>query len=299
MNSSSPTPAVALETTVLSHGLPFPANQDLATSIESVVREHGAQPHTVGVVDGRVSTACTPSEIQRFCCESGIEKVSIRNLPVVVARKQMGATTVAATIRLARQAGIRVMATGGIGGVHQDRLGKPTFDESADLTELSRCPVTVVCAGPKAILHLEATRERMETLGITVVGWQTDSMPAFYCGRSNFAVDVRCDTIDEVAGIVAARDALDLPQAIVLAVPLPDEAALPFERVSEVVSNALSMDTAGDLAPHEVTPFLLDAVRNELGDQALVANVELLKQNAAIAAQLAVHLAALPDHGAD
>ena len=280
-------PAVALETTVLSHGLPFPANQNLAFALEDIVRAQSALSCTMGIVGGSVRTRCTPAEIERFCTDKDVDKVSLRNLPVVLARRRTGATTVAATIRLAYDAGIRVMATGGIGGVHQDANGAPSQDQSADLTELGRCPVTVVCAGPKAVLHLEATRERLETLGVTVVGWQTDTMPAFYCGESVFPVDVRCDTIKEVAAIVRARDAARLPAAILLTVPLAAEASLPYARVSAIVTNALSSEEARSLAPPQVTPFLLTAVRQELGEQALTANIDLLKQNAAIAAQLA------------
>lgn len=282
--------AVALETTVLSHGLPFPANLELARALDDLVTQAGAEPHTVGILDGRIDTCCSAEEIERFCKEDGIEKVSLRNLPAVVARGKTGATTVAATMRLAHQAGIRVMATGGIGGVHQGAERQPLWDESADLTELARCPMTLVCAGPKAILHLEATRERLESLGVTLVGWQTDVMPAFYCGETSFPVDVRCDTVEEIASIVRSRDTLGLPQAILVTVPLPEAWALPFDDVQDVVSGALASDEARHLKPAEVTPFLLDQVRRRLGERALTANVELLKRNAELAARIAVAL---------
>ena len=275
---------------MLSHGLPFPANRELASDLERIVRSLGARPRTIGILDGTVNTDCSEDDISRFCSEENIEKVSLRNLPVVLARGISGATTVATTIRLAHSAGIQVMATGGIGGVHQNAEGQPTYDESADLTELARCPVTVVCAGPKAILHLTATRERLETLGITVLGWQTDSMPAFYCGESPLRVDARCDSIEEVAAIVRARDTAGLPQAILLTVPLKSESVLSFERVSGIVSDALASRHARQLSPPEITPFLLDKVRQMLGDGALKANVDLLKQNADIAARLALEL---------
>lgn len=284
-------PAVALETTVLSHGLPFPANRKLARDLDDLIRAHGATPRTVGVVDGRVSTECSEEEIDRFCQESGIAKVSIRNLAAVAARGGMGATTVAATIRLAHRAGIGIMATGGIGGVHRDASGIPTADESADLTELSRCPVTVVCAGPKAILHLGATRERLESGGITVVGWQTDRMPAFYCGTSPHSVDVRCDTVAELADIIQQRDLLELPSAILVTVPVPPEWALSFDLVDAATREALGRPEAARLSPHEVTPYLLSTIREEIGDQALEANVALLKNNADVAARLAVEMA--------
>jgi len=282
--------AVALETTVLSHGLPWPANLQLARSLESIVAAQGAEPRTVGILDGRVVTRCSPNDLERFCTDEGMEKVSLRNLPGIVAKGGSGATTVAATIRLAHQAGIRVMATGGIGGVHQGADGRPLWDESADLTELARCPVTVVCAGPKAILHLEATRERLETLGVTVVGWKTDVMPAFYCEESPFAVDVRCDRIDDVADVIRARDDLKLPQAILVTAAVPETFALSMVDVQRVVSAALTSPEAQELRPYEVTPFLLDQVRKQLGDGALTANVALLEQNAELAAQIAVAL---------
>lgn len=281
---------VALETTVLSHGLPWPANRDLARSVEAAVRGEGAEPCTIGIVDGRIVERCASPDLDRFCREDGIEKVSLRNLPVVMARGGMGATTVAATIHLAHRAGIRVMATGGIGGVHRDAQGHPTPDESADLTELGRCPVTVVCAGPKAILHLEATRERLETLGVTVIGWQTDRLPAFYCGASPFEVDARCDTIEEVAAIVRQRDELHSPAAILLTAPVPTAWELPFEAVEDIVRTALQAPEARSLRPYEVTPFLLSAVRDVLGDRALQANMALLEQNATLAARLSVAL---------
>ncbi|MDA0379199.1 MAG: pseudouridine-5'-phosphate glycosidase [Bacteroidetes bacterium] len=283
-------PRVALETTVLSHGLPWPANRDLGRSAEARVREEGGEPCTIGIVDGQLRAACSQAELERFCREEGVEKVSLRNLPVVMARGGMGATTVAATIHLAHQAGIRVMATGGIGGIHRDAAGKPTPDESADLTELGRCPVTVVCAGPKAILHLEATRERLETMGVTLLGWQTDFMPAFYCGSSPHRVDARCDTIEEVVDIVRQRDALDMPAAILLTAAVPPAWALPFDAVEETIGRALSDPAASKLLPHEVTPYLLSAVRDTLGERALQANVALLEQNASLAARLAVAL---------
>ena len=182
------------------------------------------------------------------------------------------------------------MATGGIGGVHRDAQGQPSSDISADLRQLALSPMTVVCSGPKAILHLEATREHLESLGISVVGYKTDTMPAFYCENSPYAVDVRCDTPSEIADLTRARDAADLPQSILVVNPLPASMALSFERVQEVVTDALSSTAAQALKPAEVTPFLLNHVRQEIGDRALTANVELLKRNAALAATIASEL---------
>jgi len=281
---------VALESTVLAHGLPYPFNLELSNELEAIVSSENALAQTVGIIDGQIRCSLTREEIERMCFEEGVRKVSIKDIPICMARGWTGATTVAATIRLARRQGMRVMATGGIGGIHRGTDGSPVPDESADLSELAANPMTVVCAGPKAVLHLEATRERLETLGITVLGWKTDSMPAFYCGSSDHVVDARCDTIAEVAQVVRSRDELGSPQAILLCVPLSDSIALDYAEVSNVVEDALASEPAEKLLPNEITPFLLTRVREALGDRALEANLEILRQNARIAAQISVEL---------
>jgi pseudouridine-5'-phosphate glycosidase len=283
-------PRVALESTVLAHGLPHPHNHHLAHDLDSIVRDAGAIPITIGYINGVECIGLSDDEISMMCVDPSVQKVSIRDIPRVVARGLHGATTVATTIRSASRAGINVMATGGIGGVHRDAQGQPSSDISADLRQLALSPMTVVCSGPKAILHLEATREHLESLGISVVGYKTDTMPAFYCENSPYAVDVRCDTPSEIADLTRARDAADLPQSILVVNPLPASMALSFERVQEVVTDALSSTAAQALKPAEVTPFLLNHVRQEIGDRALTANVELLKRNAALAATIASEL---------
>jgi len=284
-------PRIALESTVLSHGLPYPENLNLSAELESIASDEKARACTVGIVNGVAKTDLDAAEIRKMCIDPGIKKVSTKDLPACISRKESGATTVASTVFLARDNGIRVMATGGIGGVHGDAQGNPTHDESADLHALATNPITVVCAGPKAILHLKATRERLESYSIPVVGLRTDKMPAFFCGSSPFIVDSRCESVAEVADLARARDSLGMPQAILLCVPLRSELSISYERVSTIVRSALDSEEASGLAPNEVTPFLLARVREVLGVSALNANLELLRQNTRIAAQLAVELA--------
>ncbi|MDA0683742.1 MAG: pseudouridine-5'-phosphate glycosidase [Bacteroidetes bacterium] len=284
-------PCVALESTVLSHGLPFPANLTLSETLDRIVRSEGAIPRTIGIISGTVKTDLNRDEIRLLCQDSGVRKVSIRDLPIVISRAEHGATTVASTIHLAHRSGIQVMATGGIGGIHLDAHGQPSMDESADLQTLSQCPVCVVCSGPKAILHLEATRERLETLGVTVVGWKTDFMTAFYCGSSPFEIDARCDDLDELASIIEARDAIGLQQAVVVCNPVPTDHEIPFADVISCVKRALIHPDAAKLRPAAVTPYLLDCVRKDVGDAALQANIALLESNAQLAARLAKRLA--------
>lgn len=286
-------PSVALETTVLSHGLPFPANRNLADRLSQLVAAQGAVAAVTGCVDGILRSDLTPDEVHAFCPPShddGIAKVTLATLPGVLARRQRGATTVATTMLAAYRAGIRVMATGGIGGVHLKVSALSPTDESGDLLALSRYPIAVVCAGPKAVLDVAATRERLESLGIPVVGFGTDFLPAFYCGSSPHRVDIRCDTPEEVAAVLHARDAVGIPSAALVVVPLPEQRSLVWNDVQEVVRSAMLSPTASTLAPADVTPYLLETVRYQLGDDALRANVELLEQNAVVAGRIAVAL---------
>jgi pseudouridine-5'-phosphate glycosidase len=286
--STRPTqPLVALESTVLSHGIPRPENEALGRDLEAIVRSEGAVPATIGFIHGTLKVGVSLDEMLLLCREDGVRKVSIKDLAAISAGRQHGATTVASTIWAAHQHGIRVMATGGIGGVHQQADGSVSADVSADLPALAQTPVTVVCSGPKAILHLEATRERLETEGICLVGYRTDRMPAFFCGSSPFHVDERCETAEEIAAIIEARDTMKLRQAILVVNPLPEEYSLPFQDVQDVVSAALSRPEATSLMPNQVTPYLLTAVRDRLGGRVLAANLELLRRNARLAAQIA------------
>ena len=310
---------MALESSVLAQGLPFPANLELSRALGNLISKEGAQAHTVAIIDGELKVGLSADEILRMCSglpvggvsdigredgggsaagrvgesgreDGGVSKVSLKDMPIVMAQRATGATTVASTMRAAHLHGIRVMATGGIGGVHRGRDGEALFDVSADLYELASTPLTLVCAGPKAVLHLAATRERLESLGIPVIGWKTDKMPAFYCGQSPHNVDTRCDSVEEIVRIVRARDELQMRQTVLVCVPLPDSLAISYDRVERTVTEALHSKQARDLPPSQITPFLLNAVRSEIGEAALTANIELLKQNACLAARLAVAL---------
>ena len=280
-------PTVALESTVIAHGLPAPANLETARRLESIVRDEGAAPRTVGIVDGAEMVGLSDAQLRRLATAEDVRKVSLRDLPVVTAGSADGATTVAATMHLAHRAGIAVMATGGIGGVHRGADGAPTADVSADLEALRRLPMIVVCSGPKMVLALDATRERLESDGVTVVGYQTDTMPAFYSRSSGRPVDVRCDTPDAVAEVAAARDRLDLPAAVLVTVPPPEDVALPRSELAPVLEQALAETDRKGLQSDAVTPFLLRRLRAEGGDRVVTANRALLRRNARVAARIA------------
>ncbi len=277
---------VALESTVISHGLPWPQNLEVARRLERTVREAGAEPRTIGIIAGQVRIGLTDAELERLARAREVRKVSRRDLPLVAARKQDGATTVAATMYLAARAGIPVFATGGIGGVHR---GQP-FDVSADLEELAQTPVCVVCAGAKAILDLPLTLEALETRGVPVIGFQTDEFPAFYSRSSGLPVDQRVDTPGEVAAIFRAQRELGLPGGMLVAVPVPTEAELPRERVEPAIEQALGEAEVRGVRGKALTPFLLARVAALTGGDALRANMALLENNARVAAQIAVAL---------
>lgn len=299
-----PRPRVALETTVLSYGLPWPANRDLARDLHGMLLEMGVDASTSAILDGALRCDLSLDETLLFCTKGDTAsegdpvlspqdapvKTSLANLPAVLARGARGATTVATTMLAAHSAGIPVMATGGIGGVHLRLDASQPLDESADLLALSRYPITVVCAGPKAILDVAATRERLETLGVPVVGYGTDYLPAFYCGETPHAVDVRCDSAAEVARIVRERDRMGLQAAVLVVVPHTGDTALDWDEVQNVVRTAMAAPAARALAPSGVTPYLLDAVRARLGARALQANIDLLKRNARVAGNIAQSL---------
>jgi len=279
---------VALESTVIAHGLPHPRNLQVARELEDEVRAHGAVPATVGVVGGRPVVGLSAAEVERLGTAEGVLKLSTRDLAVPVARGLDGATTVAATMWLAHRAGVAVFATGGIGGVHRGEA----HDVSADLTELGRTPMVVVCAGAKAILDLAATREALETAGVLVVGFGTDELPAFYSRESGIPVDVRADTADEVAALWRAHRALAAPGAILLCVPPPAEHALPAAEVERAIRDALGEAEKRGIRGKEVTPFLLSTVAERTGGRSLEANVALLRNNARTAAAVAAAMAA-------
>jgi pseudouridylate synthase len=274
-------PVVALESTLIAHGLPRPENVEIARMLEGVVREEGAVPATIAVVDGMVRIGLDSQALEAIGAD-GVAKCSARDLPVVMARRATGATTVAATATLAVRAGIGVFATGGLGGVH--RQARESWDESADLTTLGQTPITVVCAGVKSILDVEATLERLETLNVTLLGYQTDSFPGFYVTESGYPVPWRVDSPDEVADIAHARAELGLG-AIVVANPLDDP--LDRELHDRVLESGLAAAAAQGIRGKDVTPFLLDHFHRETEGASLEANVRLVLRNAALAAQIA------------
>ena len=283
--------AVALESTVISHGLPYPQNLELARDMEAIVRRAGAEPRTVGIIGGELVAGLNAAQIEHLATATGVRKVSRRDLPIVVARKLDGATTVATTMWIAHRFGVQVFATGGIGGVHRTAGGVAGVDISADLQELAQTPVIVVCAGAKAILDLPATLEYLETFGVTVVGFGTDEFPAFYSRSSGLPVDVRCDDAAEVAAIWRAKQALGLPGGLLVTVPVPQAEEIPAAEIEPTIAQAVGEADARGLRSAEVTPFLLTRIAELSGARSLRANLALLKNNARVAAEIAVALA--------
>jgi pseudouridine-5'-phosphate glycosidase len=281
---ASSQPVVALESTVISHGLPFPHNLDLARAMEGEVREQRAQPATIGVVAGLPTVGMSDAEVERFAVAKGILKLSRRDIGYASALGRDGATTVAATMALAALAGVQVFATGGIGGVH--RGARETWDISADLTELARTPVLVVCAGAKAILDLPATIEYLETAGVPVLGLGTDELPAFYSASSGLPVS-RVESEAAAAAVWRAHRALGGGGGMLLTVPPPAEVALPRADVELAIERALAKAEAAGVRGQAVTPFLLAAVAEETHGESMSTNIALLRQNARVAARVA------------
>jgi pseudouridine-5'-phosphate glycosidase len=277
---------VALESTVIAHGLPYPTNLETARRMEEIVLQHGAVPATVAVLDGQICVGVTAEELEHLATARKIRKVSRRDLPIVVARGMDGATTVAATSTVAAWAGIEVFATGGIGGVHRS----PPFDISNDLPTLASVPMAVVCAGAKAILDLRATLEWLETAGVPVIGYRTDEFPAFYSRGSGLPVDVRVDTAQEAAAIIRAGREMELPGGTLVTVPVPAGKEIPAEELEAAITSALIEAEARGIERNASTPFLLNWIAQQTSGASLHANVALLKNNAAVAAQIAVAL---------
>lgn len=284
---ASSAPVVALETAVLTHGLPRPANIQLVQDMENAVRQEGAIPATIGLLDGRICIGLAEEERTRLGNESGVYKVSRRDFGVVIARKASGGTTVAGTLIAAHAAGMRVFATGGIGGVHR---GAP-FDISTDLEELSRTPLVVVCAGAKSILDLPATLEYLETAGVPVIGYQTDEFPAFYARSSGLRLPARVESVEEAADIYRAHTGMGMTSALLVVVPPPEEVALSEEFMEAAIAQALEEAHAQKVSGQAVTPFLLERVAQITGGESLKANLGLLLNNARLAAKIAVALA--------
>jgi pseudouridine-5'-phosphate glycosidase len=283
-------PVVALESTLIAHGLPRPGNADVARELEQAVRDHGAVPATIALLDGVVRIGLDDAALEAIAGRDDVAKCSARDLPIAMARGATGAMTVAATAHLAAQAGIALFATGGLGGVHRE--ARETWDESADLVALSRLGICVVCAGVKSILDVPATLERLETLGISVAGYQTDRFPGFYLTDSGHPVPWRLDTPEQVAAALRAGDELELDSALVLANPLPAGEQLDPDLHARVLAEALAAAEREEVRGRDITPFLLARFHAETGGESLRANIRLVLRNAELAARIAVALAA-------
>ena len=285
-------PVVALESTIISHGMPYPQNVKTALAVERIVRENGAIPATIAVIGGVMTVGCSKEEIERLGKGGlSVTKVSRRDLPFVVAKKADGATTGAATMYIAHLAGIDVFATGGIGGVH--RHAETTMDISADLDELQQTGVMVVCAGAKSILDIGLTLECLETRGVPVVGYQTNDMPAFYTQKSGYRVDYRLDSPEEVAQAFFAQQQIALQGGMLVANPIPDEFALDSDYINQNIQAALEECEKSGIHGKQTTPYLLDKIQKLTSGKSLQANIELVFHNARLAAKIAKELAEL------
>jgi len=282
---------VALESTIISHGMPYPQNVETALKVESIIRENGAIPATIAILDGVLKVGLTEAEVERLGKSGDVLKASRRDLPFIVAKKLNGATTVASTMIIANMAGIKVFATGGIGGVH--RGAQQTFDISADLMELANTDVAVVCAGAKSILDIGLTLEYLETQGVPVVGYETDELPAFYTRKSGFGVDYRVDTPEELATALKAKWDMNLKGGVVVANPVPEEFQMDYDVITNAITNAVKEAEEKGIKGKESTPFLLGKVKEITEGKSLVTNIELVFNNAKVGAQTAVKLAEL------
>jgi len=282
-------PIVALESTIISHGMPYPKNVQTAIAVEKTVREHGAVPATIAIIGGRLKVGLSSEELEYFGKKgTAITKVSRRDIPVVVAKKEDGATTVAATMIIAAMAGISVFATGGIGGVH--RGAQTTMDISADLDEFTKTPVMVVCAGAKAILDLNLTMEYMETKGIPVFCYRTNELPAFYSSKSGIKAPFRADSANELALIWKAKEELGIEGGFLVANPIPDQYSMDPDRINKAIDEAIEEMNKLGIKGKETTPYLLDKIQKLTGGDSLESNIKLVLNNAALAAEIAGEL---------
>ncbi len=285
-------PVVALESTIISHGMPYPENVKTALEVERIIRENGAIPATIAILNGRLKVGLSEDEID-FLGKTGLEavKTSRRDLPFIISKGLTGATTVASTMIIASFAGIRVFATGGIGGVH--RGAETTFDISADLQELAHTNVAVVCAGAKSILDIGLTLEYLETNGVPVVGYQTEELPAFYTRKSGFKVDYKVDTPAEIALALKTKWELGLNGGMVIANPIPEKYSMDYDFISKVIENALIEAEEKGIKGKESTPFLLSKVKDLTDGKSLESNIQLVYNNAKLAAEISKELSAL------
>ena len=285
-------PVVALESTIISHGMPYPQNVETALNVEKIIRENGAVPATIAIIGGRLKAGLTAEEIEYFGKKGrAIHKASRRDLAVLCAQGEDGATTVTTTMMIAHMAGIRFFATGGIGGVH--RGAETTMDISADLEELARTPVMVVCAGAKSILDLGLTLEYLETKGVPVLGYQTEELPAFYTRSSGFGVDYRMDTPAQLAAAFKAQNDMDLGGGMLVTNPIPQEFSMPKDVIDAAIDQAIAECNAKGIKGKETTPFLLARVAELTGGDSLASNIRLVYNNAMLTAQTAVEYAKL------
>jgi pseudouridine-5'-phosphate glycosidase len=286
-------PLVALESALISHGLAYPWNLETAQALEQAVWENGAVPATIAIIEGRIRVGLTEGELERLATQEVVRKVSRRDLPIAVARGEEGATTVAATMYVAALAGIEVMATGGIGGVHR---GQPA-DISADLPELAQTRVAVVCSGAKSILDLPLTLEWLETHGVPILGYGTDEFPAFYSRQSGLPVDACVDTPEEAATIIRTKWDLGLEGGVLVTVPVPEEAELPRTLAEEAIAKALAVAQEQGITGKALTPFLLSQIAQSTEGASVEANIAFLKNNAAVAARIAGVLRGMGNEG--
>lgn len=281
-------PVVALESTIISHGMPYPQNVQTAREVEQIIRDNGAVPATIALIDGKIKIGLSDEELEMFGNSQGVAKASRRDLAYLLATKQLGATTVATTMISAALAGIKIFVTGGIGGVH--RGAETTMDISADLEELAQTDVAVICAGAKSILDLGLTLEYLETNGVPVVGYGTDVLPAFFTRESDFKLNIRVDNPETVADILRVKWDLGLKGGAVIANPIPEADALDKSFIDGIIENALKEAEEQNIAGKDVTPFMLGKVKDLTEGRSLEANIALVKNNAVVGAQIAVAL---------
>ncbi len=279
-------PIVALESTIISHGMPYPQNVQTAREVEQIIRDNGAVPATIAIVDGKIKIGLSDEELEMFGKSSGVAKASRRDLAYLIATKKLGATTVAATMICAEMAGINIFVTGGIGGAH--RGAETTMDISADLEELGQTNVAVICAGAKSILDLGLTLEYLETKGVPVIGYQTDVLPAFYTRKSEFPLNVSANDVETIASTLKVKWDLNLKGGAVIANPIPEEHAMDEKVINDVIEAALKEAEEKHITGKEVTPFLLGKVKELTEGKSLDANIALVKNNAIVGAKLAV-----------
>lgn len=278
-------PVVALESTIISHGMPYPQNVEMAKKCEEIIRENGAIPATIAIINGRIKVGLTDEDLNLLATSKNVAKVSRRDLAKVISTKQIGATTVASTMICANMAGIKFFVTGGIGGVH--RGYEETLDVSADLDELGRTNVNVICAGAKSILDLPRTLEFLETKGVPVVGYQTDYLPQFFTRESEYKLNLRLDTPTEIAEMIKTKDELELSGGVLITNPIPEEASMDKKYIDGLIDKAINEANEKHIIGKDVTPFLLAKIVEESGGKSLEANIALVYNNAKVGAQIA------------